>query len=284
MDNILTVVIVTFNPNYDTLNRCIKSIDNNIEILIIDNAKNLNKSKINNFTDKKIIIKDNENLGNGHGINKGINYSKTKFVLYLDVDTILDKDLIKNLLIYANKIKDFAVLAPSLRGYSYRDQDFKYTKKSNDEYCEMNFLQGAIMLLNKDTITKNQIKFDEKIFLYWEELDFFYQCKKKIQKIYLIKNIYGFHEGGSSINKKEIADIELNRNWHFMWSKFYYYEKNYNKLYALKKTIKHFLSAFVKFSFYKITNNEKKDIYRERLSGLVNSFLGKPSWRRPILK
>ena len=52
MDNILTVVIVTFNPNYDTLNRCIKSIDNNIEILIIDNAKNLNKSKINNFTDK----------------------------------------------------------------------------------------------------------------------------------------------------------------------------------------------------------------------------------------
>ena len=102
----------------------------------------------------------------------GINYSKTKFVLYLDVDTILDKDLIKNLLIYANKIKDFAVLAPSLRGYSYRDQDFKYTKKSNDEYCEMNFLQGAIMFLNKDAITKNQIKFDEKIFLYWEELDF----------------------------------------------------------------------------------------------------------------
>ena len=46
----------------------------------------------------------------------------------------------------------------------------------------MNFLQGAIMLLNKDTITKNQIKFDEKIFLYWEELDFFYQCKKKYKK------------------------------------------------------------------------------------------------------
>ena len=95
--------------------------------------------------------------------------------------------------------------------------------------------------------------------------------QKKIQKIYLIKNIYGFHEGGSSINKKEIADIELNRNWHFMWSKFYYYEKNYNKLYALKKTIKHFLSAFVKF-FLQNNNNEKKDIYRERLSGLVNSF------------
>ena len=57
MDNILTVVIVTFNPNYDTLNRCIKSIDNNIEILIIDNAKNLNKSKINNFTDKELLLK-----------------------------------------------------------------------------------------------------------------------------------------------------------------------------------------------------------------------------------
>ena len=45
MDNILTtVVIVTFNPNYDTLNRmALNLIDNNIEILIIDNAKTLIK-------------------------------------------------------------------------------------------------------------------------------------------------------------------------------------------------------------------------------------------------
>ena len=45
-----------------------------------------------------------------------------------------------------------------------------------------------------------------------------------------------------------------------------------------------FISAVIKSIFYKLTlNNEKKEIYLKRLSGLINSILSRPSWHRPTL-
>ena len=51
MDNEIDVVIVTFNPDYKVLNRCINSIDEDINIIIVDNSSNLNI----NFIDRNII-------------------------------------------------------------------------------------------------------------------------------------------------------------------------------------------------------------------------------------
>ena len=47
----------------------------------------------------------------------------------------------------------------------------------------MNFVQGAIMLINIENTYKKNIRFDKNIFLYWEEVDFFQQCFDKGQKI-----------------------------------------------------------------------------------------------------
>ena len=139
------------------------------------------------------------------------------------------------------------------------------------------------MLLNKDILKLHNIKFDTKIFLYWEEVDFFFQCLKKKQKIYLLNKVFAYHEGGKSINKNIYYDIELNRNWHLMWSKFYYFKKNFGYCVAYKKTIKQFISANIKFLFYFICKNKKKKVYLERVKGLFASYTGKPSFRRPII-
>ena len=50
------------------------------------------------------------------------------------------------------------------------------------------------------------------------------------------------------------------------------------------KVSQKFFSAFFKIIFYTISlNKEKKEIYLHRLSGLVNSILGRSSWHRPTL-
>ena len=41
MYNEITVIIVTFNSDYNVLNRCINSIEDNIQIIIVDNSSNL---------------------------------------------------------------------------------------------------------------------------------------------------------------------------------------------------------------------------------------------------
>jgi N-acetylglucosaminyl-diphospho-decaprenol L-rhamnosyltransferase len=284
MSNLLSVIIVTFNPDYDILNRCLNTIPKEIKIYLIDNSKNINKEKILDFQLRNLIISRNDNLGNGHGINKGIDLANTKYVLYLDVDTMLEKNFIPRILTFAEKIKDFAVIAPSLRGYKYKKNNYiKNHNFINKDYSLMNFVEGAVMLLNRDIIKLHNIKFDTKIFLYWEEVDFFFQSIKKKQKIYLLNNVFAYHEGGKSINKNINSDIELNRNWHIMWSKFYYFKKNFGYLVAYKKTIKQFISANIRFAFYFILKNKKKNIYLERVKGLFASYTGKPSFRRPII-
>ena len=113
----LTVVIVNFNSDKDKLNNCLKSISIKTKILIIDHSHNLTLDKILIPKNLKIEIIRNENLGNGAGINCGLKNSQTRFVLYLDSDVILSRDFFKVLELSANKINEFAILAPKIKGH-----------------------------------------------------------------------------------------------------------------------------------------------------------------------
>jgi len=81
-----------------------------------------------------------------------------------------------------------------------------------------------------------------------------------------------------------IIELEKNRNWHWMWSTFYYHKKYKGFFLALLIIIPKLLSALIKIIFYLITfNKNKKDIYSCRLSGIFNSIIGNKSWYRPSL-
>ena len=76
--------------------------------------------------------------------------------------------------------------------------------------------------------------------------------------------------------------MELSRNWHWMWSTFYFHNKYHGFIFAILKVSSKFLSALFKVVFYMILFNKKKSqIYFQRLSGLFNSIIGKKSWYRP---
>ena len=147
----------------------------------------------------------------------------------------------------------------------------------------MNFVEGCASLFNLPEIKKIGF-YDENYFLYYEENDMFFKYIKNNKKILLAKNLYIDHLGNSSINKEYFEEIELNRNWHLMWSKFYYFKKNYSYFLGFKKTFQSFLSSIIKTLFYYFINKKKYLKYKNRFSGLVNSYLNKKSWRRPNIK
>ena len=124
--------------------------------------------------------------------------------------------------------------------------------------------------------------FDENIFIYLEEIDLCKRLKKNNKKIFLAQNVIIHHAGGSSHNAKINFEMELSRNWHWMWSTFYYHKKYYGFFIALLMVSRKFLSALIKVIFYSILfDQNKKKIYFQRLSGLFNSIMGKKSWYRP---
>ena len=69
----------------------------------------------------------------------------------------------------------------------------------------------------------NQNFFDEN-FLYFEEIDLCKNAIAKGGKIYLDKNIIISHDGASSVKTSEKIELEKSRNWHWMWSTFYFHK------------------------------------------------------------
>ena len=274
--NDLTIVINTFNSD-EKIYSCLDSINQDYKILIIENSKNIKfKENIEKKYSNVFCELTGENLGYAKGNNLGLSKVKSSFALILNPDTLMKKKSIDNFFNTALKYDDFAIIAPAVQ----EKKDFKISEKNNNVF-EVESVKGFAMFLNLDKF-KDVGFFDDNFFIYFEEIDLCRRLKQLNKKIYLDSSIKIDHMGGSSHNQSIDFEMELSRNWHWMWSTFYFHKKYSGFFYAVIKISSKFFSALTKVLFYSILlNNNKKKIYFQRLSGLFNSITGKKSWYRP---
>ena len=148
----------------------------------------------------------------------------------------------------------------------------------------MNFITGCALLFNMNSLKKIGY-FDENIFLYYEEHDLYYRCLKAGLNIYLIDEAKFTHHGTSSVSSDYNYEIYINRNWHYCWSKFYYFKKNYGYFYGIRKTIPNFLRAIRKYMFFILKGDKKNSsLHAAEIQGLTASYFLKKSSRRPNIK
>ena len=129
------------------------------------------------------------------------------------------------------------------------------------------------MLINKDNNYKKDIKFDENIFMYFEEDDFFHQCFKTNEKIYLIDNLKADHFDGS-INDKTLK-YECFKKWHWECSKYYFLNKHYNNLLIFFIAFNSIFKFSVKIIIFYCFNRNRYHLYKSRLNGLLSFYLKK---------
>ena len=276
----ITIVINTFNSE-DKIYQCLESIDLDIKVIIVENSNNINfKKKIESKYTNVNCFLTGENLGYAKGNNLGLSKVKSKYALILNPDAVLAKDSIKNFINIAEKINDFAIIGPAIQDeFSKKDLNF-----DKNQFFEVDSLKGFAMFLNIEQF-KDIGFFDSNFFIYLEEIDLCKRLRNKNKKIYLDKNIVVNHLGGSSHNSSIDFEMELSRNWHWMWSTFYFNKKHYGFLNSLSKVFFKLLSSLIKTIFYTVSlNNKKRKIYYQRFSGLFNSIIGKKSWYRPNIK
>jgi N-acetylglucosaminyl-diphospho-decaprenol L-rhamnosyltransferase len=277
----LTVIITTFKSE-SKIDSCLDSIDSSIKIIVVENSSN---HKFKEYIEQKYsnteCVLTNENLGYGKANNIGLKKAKSKYCLILNPDTILDKEAIKNFLACAQKNKNFYIIAPLQSKDEFSKNNIF---KDNTAALETNYVEGFAMFLNMEKFSEIGF-FDENIFLYLEEIDL---CKRIINvkgTILIDPSIKIFHFGAQAVNKAFSHEVELTRNWHWMWSLFYFNKKHYNFLYSLALVFPKLFSSLLKSFFYKIIfKNKKSELYKKRLSGLFNSIIGKNSWYRPNIK
>ena len=289
----LTVIIVTYNTSEKIILDCLNSIDKDVKTLIIENSNNFeHKNKILSEFQNVEILNTGSNLGMGSGNNYGLKHVKTDYALILNPDLTCEKGFFDNISETIDSAKDFTIIGCQYLNdkvfmpagfFDERENDkFKDKFKNNnmDLLEKVDWVVGCSMLFNLKNFINRRI-FDENFFLFFEEFDL---CKSVINSggnIYTSKKLKIHHLGLKSSYGDDIEKIKsLNklREWHWMWSSFYFYNKNYGYFFALRKTLGKFFKSFVKLIYFSITlNKTKKEKYLYRLLGSYNSIIGKKS-------
>jgi N-acetylglucosaminyl-diphospho-decaprenol L-rhamnosyltransferase len=279
-----TIIIVTFKSE-KVIYQCLSSINNNYPVIVIENSNNeLFKNEIEKkFSNTKCIL-TGENLGFGKANNIGLRLAKTDYVFLLNPDTVLFEDTLEVLESNADRIKNFALLAPIIIDSNELNYGF-FNEKSvgiqNISAFEVDYIKGFAMFFNKNKFSQIDY-FDENIFLYLEEIDLCKRLNFINEKIYLISKAKIKHLGGKSHGESFNLEIEISRNWHWMWSKFYFNKKHFGALKAYNMTIFSFFKSILRMIFFLFFNKKKFLINKARFLGLLNSYLGKKSFYRPF--
>jgi len=276
----ITVVIASFYSS-EKMFRCIESIDHNIKIIIIENSNDyiLKDQIISKFNNVEVILSE-QNLGYGCANNLGLSKVKTNYALIINPDVVLKEGAIKNFFLTIKKIPNFGIIAPVSKNEKYQN----FNLDLDNDLKEVENVKGFAMFFNMKNF-KDLEFFDSNFFLYFEEIDLCKRLRSKNIKIYIDPSIKVDHLGGSSHNQIINIQMELSRNWHWMWSTFYFYKKHYGYTSALFKILPKLFSSIIKFIFYLIIFNRlKKNIYKYRLLGIINSMLLKKSSYRPNIQ
>ena len=280
----LSIVIVTLRSE-KVIDRCISSINKNLPIIVVENSDNLKFKNYleNNYKNVQCIL-SKENLGTGAGYNIGIKFSKTDYVYVINPDITLEANALDEIFLASKKLDDFSILSPISSDVNFPNYRMIKEKKNYEEKnlpFKVKYVDGFSMLLNKKKF-KNNNYFDENFFMYWENNDICIRVINDGGSVFIVPKAKIKHLGAKAVDPKFFKEIELSRNWHWMWSTFNYHRKYKGFFISLLIVLPKLISAIIKILIYTlIFNKEKKKIYYQRLSGLINAIMGKSSWYRP---
>ena len=257
----VSVIVLTWNGKEDTL-ECVKSLGEltirnfQLSIIVVDNNSSDGTQKAVRKLFKKIsnppklvckLIENKANLGFAEGNNVGMEYaldSGADFVLVLNNDTKVDKNLITEFLKASKKYPRAGVLSPKIyfaQGYEFHGDRYKKSDSGKviwyaggkidwenvyginlgvDEIDkgqfkkekEIDFATGTCMFLRAKAL--NEVgKFDEKYFMYLEDADLSIRMKKQgWEVIYVPKAIVRHKVAQSSRIGSDLNDYFIHKN------------------------------------------------------------------------
>lgn len=286
----LTINILTFKTDKMILKDCIESIDKSIPVNIIENS--------NYFHDKIYFKKIRKNIkifcsGRNYGYGKGHNYGFSKvnsrYVLICNPDVVFKKNYFKNIFKFLKNNLDFNLIGSQYtKNQMYKPAYGLFSKKGinpiikKDKFGlqEVNWVVGCTILFDLNKFPNKKI-FDENFFMFYEETDLCKRVISKSGKVYSGSNLIINHLGEKSSfatrPEFKIDYIKL-RNWHLMWSSFYFKKKHNGYFYSLINHFPSLVKDFLKILIYLILLNKEKCIkHYYRFLGLFNSIIGNKS-------
>lgn len=227
-------------------------------VLLIHNASSdlVGLSTIYKKYQKKIEIRliiNNNNLGYAGGNNKAFEYLKTNAlngdILILNPDINLEKNTLSSLVLAKEKTGAGATMIRTYDEHRTHLYDsvklcgFKQTYEfTHEKTCSSDYAAGSCLFLDRSTIDNIGL-FDERFFMYWEEVDLSIRIKEYGKKIISITD--------SSITRNSNpSERSANAMYYSIRNAFYIYKKHNFKfsslIFYLSKSFLYSLKVLIK--------------------------------------
>jgi len=254
----IDVVIVNWNSG-DMLSNCVSSIlngnsDSIGKIIIVDNGSKDDSENLRIESNQVLLIKNPSNYGFARSCNIGAKYGKGEYVLFLNPDTVLEPDTLKRTIKYMEKetnemvgisgiqlcYEDGNVARHSSRFPSpfsffirssglhkiFLSLDHVLTEWNHLDTREVPHVIGAYFFVRKELF--NSLNgFDERFFVYLEDLDFSLRAYRLGFKTHFISTIKSMHIAGGTSRQ-----IKAKRLFYSLRSRIIYSYKHFNFLSA----------------------------------------------------
>ena len=273
----ITIVIPSYNSKKLVLLH-LKKLSKKLKILIIENSQDKILKKLVNKKYKNAKVYFKKNIGYGRAINFASTVVKTKYFFVMNPDTKIYKDTLKKLYEASKRINRFGMLCP--QNIIERNK-----KEKSQLLIEKKMLNGAAMLFEKKYFKKIG-GFDENIFLYYEENDYFKKCNNLKLKLYTVSNSFHYHNlngdtTSAFYNTSDEKDYSnLISGWHGQWSKFYFNKKYKGYFKSLLICLPNLVTNILQLLLNLPINFKKAKYIYFKIEGLIASMIGLSSFKR----
>ena len=293
----LTIIIVNYK-SWEKLKLCLKSIQNqsqiNIQIIVVDNFSNDNRLKDFQNKYKQVNwIENKNNLGFAKACNIGALQAESKWLLFLNPDTILDTNSLSSLITYSNSNNEHRLIGIKqlnqngsntnayglfldkwtitgfFRIFNRMLRGLTYEKMNAEEISSPDWISGSFVLLRKIDFLKLD-GWNEKYWMYYEDMDLCKRAEYLNLKVSLFNNWKCIHFHGESSRKNRtttvITKTEVIKSSHT------YIQNHFKNFNALNLHLILIVSRFLNLLFGSIISSTKRTIFINCLVYWKTSF------------
>ena len=277
----LSVIILNYNVS-NFLALCLESVELAIknldaEIIVVDNNSPDDSCEMVKIKFPTVqLIANKENVGFAKANNQAVKLAKGKYVCILNPDTVVSETTFENCIIKANSLSNLGMLGVQLlngkgvflpeskrnlptpkvslfKVFGERFSNIAHyyaTRIAKDKEGEVSILVGAFMFLEKKKYLEAE-GFDERYFMYGEDIDFSYALEQIGYKNYYYGSEKIIHfKGESSFKDKEYRK-------RFFGAMRLFYKKHFQSSFVMNGIV---FSGIKLASFLKSTSKLKSEL------------------------
>lgn len=276
----LSIILISYNTKEIT-RKCLETIASSLkkapfttEVVVLDNqSTDGSVEMIQNFSkihkSKELYVTpliSQKNLGYAKGNNYAVSESKGKYILILNSDIEVLDEAIQKLYTFFIQQHHYDFVGAKLFNADMTPQSsaapfyslpivfaalflkgdyWGFTRYSPTSIRSVDWVSGACFLTTRKKY--NEVGgFDERIFMYMEEVDFFYRARKKGLKVGFYPESHFIHLGSASSRGRTQPMLQVYRGFIYFYRK----HKSFWELYLLKSMLK--LKAVIAIFFGKM--------------------------------